>query len=65
VAAAETVQAASAHIKTLIARNRLVNGQLREAHRQLDALIEELEHHRAQWVSMIRMTNRNFSQDIT
>jgi hypothetical protein len=36
--AAGTTEAASAHITTLIARIRLVNQQLREAHRQLDAL---------------------------
>src|SRR5271167_903890 len=36
--AAGTVEAASAHITTLIARIRLVNRQLKEAHRQLDAL---------------------------
>ena len=36
--AAGTTEAASAHIMTLIARIRLVNQQLREAHRQLDAL---------------------------
>jgi transposase len=40
--AAGTVEAASAHIKTLIARIRLVNGQLKEAHRQLDALTARL-----------------------
>ena len=40
--AAETTKAASAHIKTLIARIRLVNQQLREAHRQLDALTARL-----------------------
>ena len=36
--AAGTVEAASAHITTLIARIRLVNAQLKEAHRRLDAL---------------------------
>ena len=40
--AAGTVEAASAHIKTLIARIRLVNGQIKEAHRQLDALTARL-----------------------
>jgi transposase len=37
-----TVKAASAHIKTLIARIRLVNGQIKEANRQLDALTAKL-----------------------
>jgi transposase len=37
-----TVEAASAHIKTLIVRIRLVNIQLKEAHRQLDALTAKL-----------------------
>jgi transposase len=40
--AAGTVEAASAHIKTLIARIRLVNEQLKEAHRQLDVLTARL-----------------------
>jgi transposase len=40
--AAGTVEAASAHIKTLIARIRPINGQLKEAHRQLDALTARL-----------------------
>jgi len=40
--AAGTAEAASAHITTLIARIRLLNGQLKEAHRQLDALTERL-----------------------
>ena len=40
--AAGTVEAASAHITTLIARIRLVNAQLKEAHRQLDALTARL-----------------------
>jgi transposase len=40
--AAGTVEAASAHIKTLVARIRLVNGQLKETHRQLDALTARL-----------------------
>jgi transposase len=40
--AAGTAEAASAHIRTLIARVRLVNGQLKEAHRQLDALTARL-----------------------
>jgi transposase len=40
--AAGTVEAASAHIKTLIARIRLLNGQLKEANRQLDALTAKL-----------------------
>ncbi len=33
---------ASAHIKTLVARIRLVNGQVKEAHRRLDALTARL-----------------------
>ena len=37
-----TVKAASAHIKTLVARIRLVNGQIKEANRQLDALTAKL-----------------------
>ena len=37
-----TVEAASAHIKTLVARIRLVNGQIKEANRQLDALTAKL-----------------------
>jgi transposase len=41
-AAAGTVEAASAHIATLIARIRLVNAQLKEARRQLDALTARL-----------------------
>ncbi len=40
--AAGTAEAASAHITTLIARIRLLNGQIKEAHRQLDALTEPL-----------------------
>jgi transposase len=40
--AAGTAEAASAHIETLIARIRLVNGQLREAHRKLDHLTARL-----------------------
>jgi transposase len=40
--AAGTAEAASAHIATLIARIRLVNGQLKQAHRQLDALTARL-----------------------
>ena len=40
--AAGTTEAASAHIKTLIARIRLVNGQIKEAHRQLDTLTARL-----------------------
>jgi transposase len=40
--AAGTVEAASAHIRTLIARIRLLNGQIKEAHRQLDALTAKL-----------------------
>jgi transposase len=40
--AAGTVEAASAHIKTLTARIRLVNGQIKEANRQLDALTAKL-----------------------
>src|SRR5271166_2665211 len=40
--AAGTVEAASAHITTLIARIRLVNTQLKEAHRRLDALTARL-----------------------
>jgi transposase len=41
-AAAGTAEAASAHITMLIARIRLLNGQIKEAHRQLDALTERL-----------------------
>ena len=37
-----TVEAASAHIKTLVARIRLVNGQVKEAHGRLDALTARL-----------------------
>jgi transposase len=37
-----TIEAASAHIKTLIARIRLINGQIKEANRQLDALTAKL-----------------------
>jgi len=37
-----TVEAASAHIKTLIARIRLVNRQIKEANRRLDALTAKL-----------------------
>jgi transposase len=37
-----TAEAASAHIKTLIARIRLLNGQIKEAHRQLDTLTAKL-----------------------
>jgi len=40
--AAGTIEAASAHIKTLIARIRLVDRQRKEAHRQLDALTARL-----------------------
>jgi transposase len=40
--AAGTVEAASAHIATLIARIRLVNTQLKEAHRRLDTLTARL-----------------------
>jgi len=40
--AAGTIEAASAHIKTLIARIRLVDRQLNEAHRQLDLLTARL-----------------------
>jgi transposase len=40
--AAGTAEAASAHITTLIARIRLLNGQIKEADRQLDALTEQL-----------------------
>ena len=40
--AAGTTEAAAAHIKTLTARIRLVNHQLGEAHRQLDALTARL-----------------------
>ncbi len=40
--AAGTAEAASAHIKTLIARIRLVDRQLKEAHRQLDAVTARL-----------------------
>jgi transposase len=38
-----TAEAASAHIRILIKRVRLVNEQLREAHRQLDALCQRLQ----------------------
>jgi len=37
-----TIEAASAHIKTLVARIRLVNRQITEANRQLDALTAKL-----------------------
>ena len=40
--AAGTTEAASAHITTLTARIRLINQQLREAHRQLNALTARL-----------------------
>ena len=40
--AAGTAEAASAHIETLIARIRLVNAQIKEANRQLDALTAKL-----------------------
>lgn len=40
--AAGTVEAASAHVKTLVARIRLVNRQLKDAHRQLDVLTARL-----------------------
>jgi transposase len=40
--AAGTTEASSAHVTTLIARIRLVNRQLKEAHRQLDALTARL-----------------------
>ena len=40
--AAGTAEAASAHIATLIARIRLVNRQLKQAHHQLDALTARL-----------------------
>ena len=40
--AAGTVEAASAHVTTLIARIRLVNEQLKEAHSQLDVLTARL-----------------------
>ena len=40
--AAGTAEAACAHIKTLIARIRLVNGQIKEAGRQLDVLTAKL-----------------------
>ena len=40
--AAGTVEAATAHIATLIARIRLVNDQIKQAHRQLDALTARL-----------------------
>lgn len=40
--AAGTAEAASAHIATLIARIRLVNRQLRQAHHQLDTLTTRL-----------------------
>ena len=40
--AAGTMEAASAHIATLIARIRLLNGQLKQAHERLDALTSRL-----------------------
>jgi transposase len=40
--AAGTTEAASAHVTTLIAHIRLLNQQLKEAHRQLDALTARL-----------------------
>lgn len=40
--AAGTIEAASAHVATLIARVRLVNRQLREAHQRLDVLTARL-----------------------
>ncbi len=40
--AAGTTEAASAHVATLVARIRLVNRQLKEAHRRLDALTARL-----------------------
>lgn len=40
--AAGTTQAASAHIATLVARIRLVNRQLKQAHQRLDALTARL-----------------------
>jgi hypothetical protein len=41
--APETVAAASAHIRIVMARLRLVNGQIRAAHRKLDELCARLE----------------------
>jgi transposase len=38
-----TIEAASAHIRALAARLRLVNGQLQEAHRRLDEFCTKLE----------------------
>lgn len=38
-----TTEAASAHIRAVAARLRLVNGQLRDAHRRLDELCAKLE----------------------
>ena len=40
--AAGTIEAASAHIATLIARIRLINRQIKEAHHRLDALTARL-----------------------
>jgi transposase len=40
--AAGTIEAASAHLATLIARIRLVNRQLKDAHQRLDTLIARL-----------------------
>jgi transposase len=40
--AAGTIEAASAHLTTLIARIRLVNRQLKDAHQRLDTLIARL-----------------------
>ena len=40
--AAGTMEAASAHIATLIARIRLLNKQLKQAHERLDALTSRL-----------------------
>jgi len=39
-----TTQAASAHIATLVARIRLLNGQLKQAHERLDSLTSRLAH---------------------
>ena len=40
--AAGTIEAASAHVTTLVARVRLVNQQLKEAHQRLDTLMARL-----------------------
>jgi transposase len=40
--AAGTIEAASAHLATLIARTRLINRQLKDAHQRLDTLIARI-----------------------